>query len=348
MRYDSKCYIDDLAQAISNSSGIDHLEGKSILVTGATGTIGSFIVDELLAYNQKHANKIKIFATSRKLAHLEKVFDHHKTQQLNYVEYDNMRPVNFDFEVEYIIHNAGNAFPKAFKHDPVGTIMGNVDGTYNLLQYASMHGVKRFLYVSSGEIYGQEAIDKEKFTEEHTGHINPMSVRSCYPNSKRLCETLCSSFYEQNLLDTLVVRPCHTYGPFLTNNDDRAHAQFIRNVLKGQKIILKSDGRQIRSYCYVADCAAGLLTVLLKGNVNNVYNIANKNSVVTLRSLAKLIADEGNSSVEFKKTSKNTNDSPIQKQILDSEKLEKLGWNAQYDIKKGIKHTLEILQQLID
>ncbi|MFT8668782.1 MAG: NAD-dependent epimerase/dehydratase family protein [Liquorilactobacillus hordei] len=344
MRYSSKCYIEDLEQAIGNSLGLSSLEGKSILVTGATGTIGSFIVDELLTYNQRHTNKIKIFATSRKLAHLEECFNDFKTPQLNYVEYDNLKPINFDFEVEYIIHNAGNSFPQAFKNDPIGTIMGNIKGTYNLLNYALTHGVKRFLYVSSGEIYGEETLDKGKFTERHTGHINPMSVRSCYPNSKRMCETLCSSFYVKNHLDTVVVRPCHTYGPLLTESDDRAHVQFIRNVLNGQKVLLKGQGLQLRSYCYVADCAAGILTALFKGKTNNAYNIANKNSIITIHDLAQLIADEGNSYVELKKMPKDENDSPIQKQVLDGMKLEELGWSGKYDIKKGIKHVLEILK----
>ena len=344
MRENSRLYTEDLRQAIYNSVGIDCLEGKSVLVTGATGTIGSFIVDELLEYNNTHTKQIKIFATSRNIKHLENLFDNYKTENLTYVEYDTLNNINFNFQVDYVIHNAGNAYPSAFKHYPVETIMGNVNGTYNLLNYALSHGTKRFLYVSSGEVYGQEIIEKESFDERYMGQVEPMNARSCYPNSKRLCETLCSSFYTERHLETLVVRPCHVYGPHLTNNDNRAHAQFIRNALKGQKVVLKSRGQQMRSYCYIADCVSGIFTVLSKGKVNNAYNIANKKAVTTVQNLAKTIALEVGSSVIFENKILDS-DSPIQKQVLNSEKLEELGWKGQYDIKTGIRHTLKILQQ---
>ncbi|MCP0886871.1 NAD-dependent epimerase/dehydratase family protein [Ligilactobacillus sp. WILCCON 0076] len=345
MSKNGSVYQEDLKVAITNSMKINQLAGKSILVTGATGTIGSFLVDELLMYNSFHKNKIEIFATSRKLKNLQRVFQEKATNKLHFIEFDNQKLPSFQFKVDYIIHNAGNAYPEAFKKDPIGTMMGNINGTYNLLTYAKQMGTKRFLYVSSGEVYGQESTDITKFGEEHTGHIDPLNSRSCYPNSKRACETLCASFAEQNHLDIVVVRPCHTYGPRITNNDNRAHVQFLKAALEDKTIVLKSLGNQLRSYCYVADCVAGIITVLLKGQTKIAYNIANVNSITTVKSLAEEIAMISKKKIVFKCLDQSKNDSPIQYQVLSSDRLEDLGWQGQYDLTLGITHTLNIMKQ---
>lgn len=344
MRNLNKIYQSDLKTALANSLQIGQLAGKSILITGATGTIGSFLVDEFIEYNKLHQNKIEIFATSRSLEHLQNVFQE-ESAELHFIEFNNQQPIKFDFRVDYIIHNAGNAYPSAFKQDPIGTIMGNTVGTYNLLQYARQNKIKRFLYISSGEIYGQKAELTTEFNEDYTGHVEPLSSRSCYPNSKRMCETLCASFFEQYHLDIVVVRPCHTYGPRITDNDNRAHVQFLKAALQDIKITLKSQGRQLRSYCYVADCAAGIITALLKGQTNCAYNIANSSSVTTIKNLAETIAKLAGKRIEYCKLERTRDDSPIQHQVLDADRLEKLGWQGKYDLVLGLRHTLSIMQQ---
>lgn len=343
--YSSKIYEDDLKRAVLSSVGIEQMQEKSILITGATGTIGSFIVDMFLQYNKSGA-KVHIFASGRKIDRLEKRFGSVKTEYLEFVEYDTLMPIDFDFHVDYIIHAGGNAHPAAFNTDPVGTIVGNIKGTYNLLKFARQHGTLKFCFISSGEVYGQGDISLEAFDESYCGYLDQTSPRSCYPTSKRTAETLCASYYAQYGLQTVIVRPCHTYGPGITDTDNRAHVQFFRNVLNGEDIVLKSAGSQMRSYSYIADCASVIITCLLNGEPGQAYNSANPNARITIAGLAQVIAKCAGRQVFFTDPSAAdiANRTPIVKQVLSSEKAESLGWHGIYDIEEGIKHTLMILR----
>lgn len=343
--YESKTYIKDLKMALSISVGINDIKGRSILVTGATGTIGSFIVDMLLEYNKTGAD-VKIYAASRSIKRLSERFEAGKTDLLEYIEFDAMKPIEFSFDTEFIIHAGGNAHPVAFNSDPVGTIVGNVIGTYHLLEFARTHDTKRFLYISTGEVYGQSDTSVDAFTEDYSGYVDPTSPRSCYPVSKRAAETLCSSYTKQYGLETVIVRPCHTYGPGITNSDSRANVQFIRNVLNGEDIVLKSAGTQMRSYCYIADCASAIMTFLFKGVPGQAYNSANPDAKITLVGLAAKIGDYAGRKVVFADPDvvDIANRTPITKQVLSSKKVEKLGWQGKYTIEDGVAHTLAILK----
>uniref|UniRef100_UPI004056F7C7 NAD-dependent epimerase/dehydratase family protein n=1 Tax=Agathobacter sp. TaxID=2021311 RepID=UPI004056F7C7 len=344
--YNCSTYIEDLDNAIKGTISLERLKNTSILITGATGTIGSFVADTLLRYNKIHNANMKVYAASRKIENLEKHFGEMKTEYLHYVEYDLNQEITFEFEVDYVIHAAGNAYPSAFVNDPVGTIMGNIAGTYKLLEYARTHNVKKFCYISSGEVYGQGDIQMESFHELYAGYLNITSPRTCYPGSKRLAETLCVSYSKQYGLKTVIARLCHTYGPCITENDNRANVQFFKSSLNKQNIVLKSEGCQMRSYCYVADCASGILTVLIKGKNGEAYNIANRDARVTIADFAKITAQTAECKLRFEiPTAEDiANRTPIQKQVLDSHKLEQFGWKGIYSVEKGILHTLLILK----
>lgn len=345
--YHSETYIKDLDTAIHLSVNIEKLKNKSIMITGATGTIGSFLVDVLLRYNQTDNANILIFALSRNLTNLQNRFDDWKTDNLIYVEHDILSPIQFDYKVDYMIHAAGNAYPSAFTKEPVETIIGNINGTNTLLEYAKKQGTKRFLYVSSGEVYGQGNLELEAFVENYGGYVEPTSARSCYPNSKRAAETLCVSFCAEYSLDIVIVRPCHTYGPCITKNDNRANVQFIQNGLDGKDIVLKSAGTQMRSYCYIADCVSAILTVLVNGKSCEAYNIANPEARTTIVGFAQTVAELSDTKVIFEVPNETdlANRTPIQKQVLDSSKLESLGWKGCFSVQKGIAHTIQIMKQ---
>ena len=234
----------------------------------------------------------------------------------------------------------------AFNTDPVGTLMGNVAGTYALLEYGRSHAAKRFLYISSGEVYGQGNLQFEELEESYCGFIDSLSSRACYPLGKRTVENLCASYSKQYGLETVIVRPCHTYGPGITEEDSRANAQFFRNVLADEDIVLKSEGKQLRSYCYVADCASAMLTVLSYGICGEAYNVANPQARITISGLAEIIAEEAGKRVVYSIPNDFdiANRSPIEKQVLSSKKLEDLGWKGCYDVRKGVRNTLEILK----
>jgi nucleoside-diphosphate-sugar epimerase len=343
--YESKTYLRDLDAAAESSFHLERLSGASVLVTGATGTIGSFLTDTLLRYNQTHGANIRIYASGRSLKRLQKRFAPVETEQLIYVAHDVQRPISFDFSVDYIIHAAGNAHPDVFRTDPVGTIMGNVAGTYALLEYGKRHGAKRLLYVSSGEVYGQGDLALDSFEETYSGPVDPTAPRSCYPASKRVAENLCASYSQQYGLETVVVRPCHTYGPGMTDRDSRATAQFFRNALRGEDIVMNSAGTQLRSYCYVADCVSAILTVLMCGKSGEAYNSANPDARITIAGLAQEIAAVAGQKVVFAAPDAVAlaNRTPIAKQVLSSKKLEQLGWRGHYGVKEGVEHTLAIL-----
>lgn len=341
--YDSEIYREDLDMAAAHTVGMEALKGRSILITGATGTIGSFLVDMLVRYSRLNDLDITICAAGRDPQRLYKQYS--RFSEVKVLPYDMNQPIEFDIHSDYIIHGAGNAHPAAFIGDPVGTIMGNVAGTYGILEYGREHGCRRFLYISSGEVYGQGDMSLDEFDESYGGFVDPVSPRSCYPSSKRTAENLCVCYSGHLGMETVIVRPCHTYGPRITAADNRAHAQFIRNALEGKDIVMKSPGRQLRSYNYVADCASAVLTVLINGNREEAYNIANPDVRLTIADLAGVIAKAVGRNVIFEApdAADIAGRTPIAKQVLSSRKLEALGWSGAYTIEEGIRHTIDIL-----
>ena len=340
--YKNDTYRTDLEQAICHSVGFSKLRDKSVLITGATGLIGSFLADTLMYANEVYGSNIHVYALGRNLERLQNRFHCFKGNAwFHFVEQDVNAPFNFDFKVDYLIHAASNAYPAAFNTDPVGTVLSNVVGTQRLLDYAYKVQTMRFLFVSSGEVYGES--QEEILKEDFSGYVNPMSVRSCYPTSKRAAENLCVAYARQYGLYTVVARLCHTYGPNTTSTDNRANVQFISQAIRNENIVLKSQGLQRRSYCYVADCVSGILSVLLNGE-NTAYNIANPLSVTTVVGLAEEIARQSHVKVVYQIEEKTDMQTPITHAILSTSKLENLGWSGIYNLSEGIEHTLNIIK----
>lgn len=345
--YQSRQYREDLGTTIAHSVGADALYGAAVLVTGATGTIGSFLVDTLLEMNRSCGAGIRVIAAGRSEEKLRRRFAFAGEDALVCMAYDIMRPVALSQPVDFIVHAAGNASPAAFNADPVGTIIGNVQGTHALLEAGRAQGMKRFLYVSSGEVYGQSDPDIEALEESDCGPLDATSPRSCYPASKRTAETLCASYAAQYGVEAVIVRPCHTYGPGMTRADNRAHAQFLRNALAGEDIVLKSAGSQMRSYSHVSDCVSGLLTVLARGESGQAYNLANPDARATIAQLAQEIAAAAGTRAVFETPTQADirNRSPIARQVLCTKKLEALGWRGAFTVPKGVRHALLALRE---
>lgn len=346
----SNTYLNDLDITANHVIGVDKLRGSKILITGATGTVGSYIADTLLRLNQNSGYRMKVILAGRDPERLIDLFSYFNDQEVEYVYFNLKEDIKFDFNVDFIVHAAGNAYPQAFNSDSVGTILDSVNSTKRLLEFGTMHRAKRLLYVSSGEVYGLGDLSLDAFKEDYLGSLDLTSPRSCYPESKRVTENLCASYSYQYGLETVSVRLCHTYGPMINVADNRAHVQFIRNALAHQDIELKSTGEQMRSYNYVADAVAGILSVLINGNSGEVYNIANPDVRITIAGIAKVIAENEKQKVVF--TAPNAvdlrNRSPIIKQVLDTTKLENLGWKGVFSVKDGISHTLRIIHESVN
>ncbi len=341
----SKTYINDLDK-IANLPIYDKLQNKSIMITGACGLIGSFLVDVLMQRNSLYHDNITVIAYDFKEEFITSRFGSFlDNPNFKYIYQDVNLPLEYNDKVDYIMHLASNAHPALFKTDPVGTIKANIIGLLNLLEFAKNKNVSRVLYTSTGEVYGEKENTSE-FKEEDIGYVNPDLARSSYPNSKRCAETLCVSFNEQYGVSTVIARPSHVYGPTYTKNDSRVYAEFIRNVLNDEDITLKSPGNQMRSYTYVADAVSALIHILLFGEDKEAYNVANPESVLSIREMAELIANIGNKKVLFNipdGVDKNAN--PMMCGVLNSDKLRNIGWKPLFNSEEGFNNTINILKE---
>lgn len=284
----------------------------------------------------------QLFASGRnKQRALDRFKEYVECDDFHFLEYDVLYPLNCDVDFDYIIHAASYASPNAFVQNPVEVMKSNIIGVSNLIEYGLAHQMKRFLYISTGEIYGEG--DGRVFDEEYSGYVNCLIPRSCYPSSKRAAETLCVSYAAEYGADVVIARPCHVYGPNFSEKDNRVYAQFIRNILNDSDIIMKSTGEQFRSWCYVVDCVSALLYVLLKGEKGQAYNIADSQSVISIKELAETIAEIGNKSVimEVPSVSESLGYNVVTKSVFLTEKLEALGWSVEGTMKEKLEKTLK-------
>lgn len=318
----------------------EKLSGCNILITGATGLIGTCLTQVLMARSCKD---YYVYATGRDEARAKERFAKFLSDpSFHFIPYDVTMPLEASgVPFHYIIHAASNASPNFFANHPVEVIKSNILGVSHLMEYGISHQMRRLLYVSTGEVYGEG--DGHEFTENFSGYVDCTSSRSCYPSSKRAAETLCVSYAAEYGADVVIARPCHTYGPHFTEKDNRVYAQFIRNVLQGQDIIMKSTGEQFRSWCYVVDCVSALLYILLRGINGQAYNIADNSSNISIRNLAEMIAGIGGKEVVMQLPSDDEKKgyNVVTRSVFSTQKLESLGWSVQGSMIEKMERTVE-------
>ena len=335
-------YARNLMAACGELPGLEALKGARVLITGATGLIGSCLVDALLLLNAARGMAIEIHAAGRSASGMKSRFGAAADDpRFHYVPYEATKPLALDFEADYVVHAATSAHPLAYATDPVGIMQANLVGAMQLLEYLRGQGHGRFVLLSSGEVYGENPDLPEGFGEADHGWIDPMKPRSCYPEAKRASETLCACYAAQYGVEALVARLCHVYGPTFTAANSRADAQFIRKALAGEDIVMKSTGSQVRSFCYVADAARALLTLLVQGQRGEAYNVANRNSVASIREYAETLADVAGVSVTFELPPEieKAGYTKVTRAVLDPSKIEGLGWRPRYDLRSGLEET---------
>lgn len=335
-------YIEDVQNVAKLNLPWEKLNGKNILVTGATGMIGSTLIDVLMA---RPGNCYHVYASGRNEAKVKAKFAKYVDKDnFHYIKYDVREPLKSNIVFHYIIAGAGVASPQLYSTDPVSVIKSNLWGVDNLLSYGVKHGSEKFLYISSGEIYGEG--DGRIFTEDYSGYVNCATLRACYPSAKRATESLCIAYSHQYGVDVSIARPCHIYGPHFNDSDMRVYAQFIRNILADEDIVMKSNGTQYRSWCYVVDCASALLHVLLKGKSGEAYNVADDNSNVTIRELADMVASCGGKKVLINSPSdaEKSGFNIVKKSLFSCEKLKSLGWTCEGSMKDKIWTTIQTLR----
>ena len=275
---------------------------------------------------------------------------HHfvEREDFSFVRYDASKTDNNIAEnADYIIHGASNASPNMIIKEPVETILSNLLGIKYLLDYAKNVKSKRILYISSSEVYGKK-IGNEPYKEDEYGYIDLLNSRNSYSIGKCAAETMCVSYAEEYDVESVIVRPGHIYGPTASPNDVRVGSAWAYTVAKGENLVMKSDGCQVRSYVYSLDCASAMLKVLLSGENCHAYNISNPDSIITIKELGELLSIAGGVKLkmELPTEAEIKGFNPMRNSSLESTSLLKLGWNGCFDAAEGLTHTVEILKEI--
>ena len=326
----------------------EKFRNKTIIVTGATGRLGMYIVEALSEANIRWNLNNDIVLLARDKEKLHKVFG--EGLQLPFIHQlvqDVTKPIEYDGAVDFIFHTAGLASPADFTDTPVDTLWGHVQGTRNILELAKEKKTEKVLYVSTVEVYG-EWESEAGIKEDDMGPMRCDGYRACYPEAKRLCETMLASYEKQYGINYVVVRLCHTFGPGISLYDGRAFSEFIRCALEHRDIVLQSDGSAVRTYTYVADAIGGMFLAITKGKYK-AYNIANLENEISIRDLAKLISSLdplGKSRVQY---SNNSQEKfaylPFKLGIMDTSRVEELGWTGKTNLKDAFQWTLDSFLQ---
>ncbi len=337
---------EDLERA-ADSDLIDweKLRGKSILVTGATGLIGSQTVQVLVMAGIKRKLDLKILALVRNPQKAEKMLGACMGHGLELVTANILEPVETEQPVDYILHGAGVTTSKDFVDHPVGTILTMLKGTENILELARKKQVQGMVYLSSMEAYG--VVDPEHFVVRETdyGYIDPLQVRSSYSESKRMAEGLCGAYAHEFSLPVCTARLAQTFGAGIPETENRVFAQFARSIITGKDIVLHTDGSKAHCYCYTSDVVLGLLTVLLEGTPGEAYNISNEDTFSTIRGMAEMLIEkypESGSKLIFDipEDANKYGYAPTSRMLINAEKLRALGWKPEVNLEEMFERLI--------
>lgn len=334
-------YEEELKQLIRNEKILKskNLENKTFMIAGATGAVGKCMVDMLMQAGAK------IIALSRSGESVRnRLGAYIGCVNFKYALCDVNSVIPECGDADYIIYAAGNTHPIQYAKDPIGTLMTSVVGTQNLLEYAVKHKVKRFCFLSTVEIYGENNGLVEDFGESDMGYINCNTVRANYPEGKRAGEALCNAYASIYGIDFVIARLSRLYGPTMPETDSKVIAQFLKNASANENIILKSDGLQTLGYTYITDAVMGILYTLLCGKSGEAYNISDDNSGVKLRDVAEFVAQRKGLNVIYDKPAAMENDgfSHVEKSTMNSEKLKQLGWKCNVNMWRGLEDLIDI------
>ncbi len=348
-RIENKLYLEDVARTAELDLPWKQLQNKTILLSGATGMIGSFLTDVLMYRNREHQMGCTVLALTRDPKKAAARATPEWKEAVRFLPCDLSKEMPaVSAKVDFVFHAASNTHPVAYATDPIGTIATNIIGTQNMLALAAEQHAERCVFLSSVEIYGENRGDVDRFTEDYCGYINCNTLRAGYPEGKRAGEALCQAFIRQKGLDIVIPRLPRIYGPTMLESDTKAISQFLKKGVRGEDIVLKSAGDQFYSYSHVADAVSAILYCLFLGDCGEAYNVGAPSSDVTLKELAGLIAAYAKKQVIFELPSETelAGYSKATKALMNGEKLCGLGWVPHYAIAEGIAVTMEILRTI--
>jgi nucleoside-diphosphate-sugar epimerase len=312
----------------------EQLKGKTFLITGATGLIGSVMVKCLLALNQRYALHMKIMAVVRDLQKAKKVFEE-ELDAISFVEIPltDLAHHQVSERVDYIIHLASPTASSFFVNQPVETLATIFNGTQSVLRYAKEADVEAMVLASSLEIYGSNEND-EPIIEDFQGYLNPTEVRSSYNMGKRAAECLCHAYAKEYGIPVKIARLTQTTGAGISQDDNRVIAQFARLAAEGKDIILHTTGESARPYCYTTDAVSAILYILLKGQHGEPYNVANEETYISAHDMAHYLKKNFNPDISVRiELNDHMGYAPASKLYLSTQKIKTLGWQPRYGLK---------------
>lgn len=325
-------------------------KNKTFLITGATGLVGSLMIKFLLFLDKELKLDLKVLAVIRNQEKFKHLFGElSKGEHVQTVIADLATDqLKIDEPVDFIIHAAAVTNSKQMINDPVGTINVAVNGTEKILSLAQEKKVQSMVYVSSMEIYGQ-VDSSEKITEEGLGYVDLTKTRSCYPESKRMCECLCTAHYSQFGLNVKSARLAQTFGVGILKNENRVFAQFAKSAMAGEDIVLHTKGKSEGNYVYTIDAIKGILIILNRGRNGQAYNVSNPESHTTIKEMANVVKNTiGRESTKVKiDIPKNANlgYAPDTKLFLDSKKLRDLGWVPKVGLSESYRRMAQWINE---
>ena len=333
---------------IAESTDLSSMKDATVLITGATGLVGSRMVLALLGANRINNLGIKMLLLVRNRTKANEIFgDLLRRSDIDLLIQDLNRPINYDGPIDYIIHCASVTASKTMVEKPVETIKTSVTGTLNVLDFAKSKDIKSMVYVSSMEMYGSFA-DSITVTEDKLGYIDPLNVRSNYPESKRMCENMCVAYSLEYQVPIKIARLSQVFGAGVLPGENRVFAQFARSAMKGEDIVLHTKGLSEGNYCYLADAIKGILIILTKGQDREAYNVVNESTHTTIAGMAQMVADklsDGRCQLVFDIPKDNVfgyaSDTRMK---LDAGKLRALGWDPTYGLEESYRRLMETIR----
>lgn len=345
MNYINPIAQEDLSQIYNVDLNWNTFNNKTILVTGATGMLATYISYFLLYLKEEKRIDLRLIALCRTKSKAENIFKEFlKKPYFTLLLQDVCEPILYEGNIDYIFHLAGNASPFFINTDPVGIVKSNMLGTFNILELAKEKKTSKVVFASTREVYGKN--EKEDYlTETSFGTIDPMENRSCYPESKRAAETIFRSYFLQYGINFNALRIAHSYGPGMNLHcDGRVMADLMGNVVDGKNIELKSTGEALRAFCYITDAVTGIFYAALKGEPGEAYNLANETEEISIRDLAQMLISlrkDKDLKVVFNIPDTNIGYCNYKRVGLNTNKLEKLGWQPKVSLKEGCQRTIQ-------
>lgn len=314
------------------------LQGQSFIVTGATGLIGSCLVRRLQELNHAEGLGLHVICVVRNVAKAEAMFGK-ESDEISYYEYDfaSDKPFCPPQHANYLVHLAAPTASKYFVEQPVETFCTTLFGTQQVLRYAEQQGkqLKGILYVSTLEMYGTVLDDSKPLTEDCQGYLDPMQARSSYPMAKRAAECLCHAYSAEHGVRVMTARLAQTFGEGITENDNRVFAQFARSAKADEDIVLHTEGKLCRCYCYTADAVEAMLYILLRGESGMAYNVANEDTYISIRDMAEMVCREFGKKMKVRiELKEGMGYSPTTYLRLDTSRLKALGWRPTHNLKE--------------